>query len=150
MRLVLLFGVVAVSMLSGCAQSFLKGATIVRDDLSKGSKADFTVSNCRSVATGEVVEGPANVTYHLVDFQGKEGLFEHVKGSDSVITNAWREADGMHYFTYVMANGWEFIVPDTGNGKRLVRRGGTFRAEDGTARPNLKPATYECDLVRTR
>lgn len=135
---------------SGCAQSFLKGATLTKKDLSSGSVADFTVSDCRDVATGAAVENPTGVTYHLVDFRGQVGLFEKVKGGSSVITNSWREADGTHFFVYVMANGWEFIVPDSGDGRRLVRRGGSVRAEDGTARPTNKPPLYECALLRSR
>lgn len=41
-------------------------------------------------------------------------------------------------------------MPEAGNGKRLVLRGGTVRADDGTARPTDTPAIYECELLRTR
>lgn len=92
-------------VVSSCAQSFLKGATLTNQRLEAERAADFSVDNCREVGSNPPVEGPAGVTYHLVTYEGAPGLFENLKGRSSVITNSWLEAVGRHFFVSVMATG---------------------------------------------
>ena len=143
---------------SACAQSFLKGAKISSRNLATSEEPNFTLGDCREAGTENPapkealltpVNGKRGGSYWLVDFQDAPALFERVSGGSYAITNSWREADGRHFFTWVLATGWEFIIPDSGNGKRLLRRGGSTRAPDGTGRPTNKEPLYECDLIRS-
>lgn len=141
-----------VFMVAGCTfGSFQKGSIVTKQDLSTGSKATFRVSSCVKTTDNTQVDGQT-FEYSLIEHEGRPALFEKWAGegdiSNAIITNSWRDTDGTHYFEWVTSIGWEFVIPDSGNGVRRLYKGGTYRAEDGSARPTKKPPLMVCELIR--
>ncbi len=133
----------AMVLTPGCASAFLHGARMVgRGAAPPAALGTWRIERCVDTNQSPVM-GP-DATYVLT--QGASGLelFERsADGSGAMIENQWSEADGTHFYTWVMSNGWEFIIP--GPGQPGVRR---VYAGTGTtdARPN-GTWTAICDLT---
>jgi hypothetical protein len=138
-------GIIAI----GCASWFMNGGKLVESDYAPKVKASYRVPTCTNLADGSSIAGPADITFLLVEDAGGPGVFERSPdGTGAVITNRWSEADGEHYFGWVQANGWEYIVPSDPSRKptRVVYTSIETKQEGTVTKPTSAPAA-KCDML---
>jgi len=138
------------STLAGCASMFLNGAEMADHDYAAESRANYAVAACKTVGDNSPTQAP-EATYHLVPKDGRMALFERSPdGSGALITNQWSAADGVHYFTWVQSNGWEYVIKDGAPTAQRIAyiNVQNSQAPDGTTRPTSAPAV-KCDLNRS-
>ena len=113
---------------TGCASMFVHGGRLTNGKEQSQVVAKYAIKGCVNTADGSAMQGPT-AEYWLVDepasVHKSRGLAVAEidrAGNGTVITNAWMEPDGRHYFAWVGSNGWEYVIPtDTKKpGTRLV------------------------------
>lgn len=142
------------ALAAGCGGSMIHGGTTVDAELPLTSQtASYTLGSCvdENGAPMEVSDTARAVTYHILPGQAGSELLQRNPGEDGfLISNAWDEADGRHYFWWGLGVGMEYVVPAAGNATRreYVRPGGRTEESDGTRRPVVSgPPAATCTLI---
>jgi hypothetical protein len=99
------------ALLGGCASMFMNGGKLVENDYAPPVKASFVVPKCH-MTDGTPIDGPSNIVFQLVQEPTQLAIFERsADGTGAVITNTWSDGKGDHYFGWVQAQGWEYVIP---------------------------------------
>jgi hypothetical protein len=136
---------------TGCASWFMNGGKLVKDDYKPSVKTSYTVTSCKTIADGKPLNGPAGIVFKLVEDEAGRGLFEQsADGSGAVITNAWSDEKGDHYFGWVQSSGWEYVIPTDSaqTPVRVIYTGVKLRKEGEVTKPISEPVAI-CEMSST-
>jgi hypothetical protein len=96
---------------AGCASMFLHGGHFADGTEKNRVIVKYGVESCVDLSDNSPLQGPTTEYWLLTEPNGRSLAEMDQKGEGTVITNAWADGDGDHFFAWVQATGWEYVVP---------------------------------------
>ncbi|MFO0571482.1 MAG: hypothetical protein U0263_37980 [Polyangiaceae bacterium] len=135
-------GLMGLTTLGACASMFLNGGHFSDGSEQSRVLAKYKVESCADTASGAPLQGTTEAEYWLIREKEGTALAEMDRtGKGTVITNAWPEADGDHYFAWVQQSGWEYVIPRERdkNATRIVYSNLSTGKVGGVTKPTSSP-----------